>query len=216
MSRSLGQASHPTMPVFMTPKVRNRDHGVVKQTNKQTNKQIVIIDLISNIIISITVLKLGTNFNNALLTVILFPLICICLTCSLSHNLIFLWAFHLLTIFCFLFGLFFYLISLSLNLSLQFTYEKLYHKIFYTSTIYGPSKTFQWPQAIWVPLILGPAWVLMLQGSINCACWRPLRLVNKSFKQKPFVLHYCMNFSSIFQWFLSVFNSISSVALKFL
>ena len=25
------------MPVFMTPNVRNRDHGVVKQTNKQTN-----------------------------------------------------------------------------------------------------------------------------------------------------------------------------------
>ena len=36
-SRSLGQASHPTMPVSMTPNVRNRDHGVVKQTNKQTN-----------------------------------------------------------------------------------------------------------------------------------------------------------------------------------
>ena len=36
MSRSLGQASHPTMPVFMTLNVRNRDHGVVKQTNKQS------------------------------------------------------------------------------------------------------------------------------------------------------------------------------------
>ena len=38
MSRSLGQASHPTMPVFMTPNVRNRDHGVVKQTNKHKQK----------------------------------------------------------------------------------------------------------------------------------------------------------------------------------
>ena len=37
MSRSLGQASHPTIPVFMTPNVRNRDHGVVKQ--KTTQKQ---------------------------------------------------------------------------------------------------------------------------------------------------------------------------------
>ena len=34
MSRSFEQASHPTMPVFMTPNVRNRDHGVVKQTNR--------------------------------------------------------------------------------------------------------------------------------------------------------------------------------------
>ena len=30
--------SHPTMPVFMTLNVRNRDHGVVKQTNKQTGQ----------------------------------------------------------------------------------------------------------------------------------------------------------------------------------
>ena len=43
MSRSLGQASHPTMPVFMTPNVRNRDHGVVKQTNKNKKKTNIII-----------------------------------------------------------------------------------------------------------------------------------------------------------------------------
>ena len=37
------QASHPTMPVFVTPNVRNRDHGVVKQTNKQTNNMAILL-----------------------------------------------------------------------------------------------------------------------------------------------------------------------------